>query len=185
VTKVKTWNRTNLVWTEEYTTDVEISTWWDQRVTRKPPHSLSHISISSGPDGRSYGKIAFNGRSRSGLCRTDQEVFNERFQILKSQGVVVLWGVTRGNPDWYSCFADFHFELQSGEPFVDKAIGIAREIAKACGLKEQSLTDYLARFQVGQRTLVQHEGKWIGFADYLRHKHGLPALRGTGWSDTN
>lgn len=183
--EVKTWNRTILVWTQEYTTDIEISTWNDLFHKGKPPHSLSRIVINSEPDGRGYGKIILNGRSRSGLCTKDQRVFEERLKNLESHGITVHWGMVQDNSDWYTGFADFYFELQSGESFVDKSINIARETAKACGLTGQSLIDYHARFQVRQQTLVQHEGKWIGFADYLRHKHGLPALHGTGWSDTN
>ena len=178
------WKRTDMVWTEEYTTDIEISTWWNQRESRKPPHSFK-FRVNSQPDGSGYGQIIFNPRSRSGLCPKDQLIVVERFKDVESLGFTIQWERSDLNREWYNGFAYFSFRLKNGEPFTDKAISIAYGVAKALGLIGKSLLDYLARFQVSQNTFVQYGGKWIGFGDYLRHKHHLPSLSGTGWSDTN
>lgn len=178
---MKSWNCTTLEWTEEYTTDIEISNWWDEREKKKPPHSLSCIWITCQPDGTGKGEFILNGRSRTGLCQKDWAIVTKRLRAVEAQGVA--FKLEAGASDWPRS-AVFTFQLQNGEAFADKAIVIARTLAQALGLTGQSLIDYVARFQSAQGTLVRSQGKWIGFADYLRYKHHLPSLLGTGWSDS-
>jgi hypothetical protein len=178
---MESWNYTTLVWTEEYTTDIEICTWWDERAKKKPPHSLSCIRITCQPDGTGSGEFMLNGRSRTGLCKKDWAIVTERLHAVEAKGVV--FESKAETLDWPRS-AVFTFRLQNGEAFADKAILVARTLAQALGLTGQNLIDYVARFQSAQGTLVRSQGRWIGFADYLRHKHNLPSLLGTGWSDS-
>jgi|GEM_PF-5777545 len=181
---MKIWNCTVMAWTEEYTSNIEISTWWDQRARHKPPHSFKFF-IWSQSDGSGYAKIVFNPRSHSGLCLKDQAIAARQLRKAELQGFTIEWHKCEHNPDWFNNIADLRFKPTNGEHFTDKSITVARSVASSLGLTGKTLTEYLARFTVSQSTLVQTGGKWIGFADYLRHKHKLPALLGTGWSDTN
>ena len=135
------------------------------------------------PDGTGHGDIVLNGRSRSGLCAKDHLVVTKRLAGLRAQDVTINWEIGYGNH--ISGFGEFTFEPQNNVHFTDRAIVIARQIAEALGLSGNNLQDYLARFKVYQETRVFVDKKWIGFGDYLRAKHNLPNISGSGWGDTN
>lgn len=179
---MRIWNATTLVWTEEYGTDIKISDWWDRNARSKPHHSISCIRMTLQPDGTGDGSLVLNGRSRSGLCNKDYHIVLKRLQNFKAQGITFTWHMSY--PNYCAGFADFTFEPQKNTHFTDRAITIARQIAEALGLSGENLENYLARFKVYQQTRVHINGKWIGFADYLRIKHGMANLSGTGWGDS-
>lgn len=181
---MKIWNCIAIAWTEEYTSNIEISTWHDKSASRKPSHSFM-FSVRSQSDGSGYARIVFNPRSCSGLCSKDQEIAARQLREAGLHDVIIEWHKCECNDEWFNNIVDLRFKPTNGKHFTSKAIIVARSVASSFGLTGKVLTEYLARFTTCQKTLVQSRGKWIGFADYLRHKHKLPALLGTGWSDTS
>lgn len=181
--RMKKWNCTHIDWNREYTTNITNSMFPDQGGRSKPPHSFRFM-IQSQPDGSGYGEIIFNPRSMSGLCLEDKKIANDQLQKAKQRGLKVQWKESKDKSrDWYDGVVYVYFGTTNGRSFTDQAITIARNIGQALGLSGEALMDWLSRFKVSQQTLILHEGKWVGFADYLRYKHDLQDLRGSGWSD--
>lgn len=171
---MKCWNKTVFVWGDMHSgTDIPISNWWEKDKTVH--HTIANIRIVSQLDKSGSVHVTFLGCG-SPPCREDSEIMNDRLNRLVKIGVLKsILPVT--------CSGRFEgvFVLKNGKCFTDQAIEVAQSILESFGVSKTAQAESLARFHLHQETLVHHGGEWICFSRFLRIRHKLPLILGTGW----